>query len=255
VDLFSDFPDFLELSWKYRSCGTFPGSMVRLVCACVLLVKKGVLLMATVSVATGARLLGIHPKTLHHWLAEANISLAAHPTDARIKCVGEEHLQEVARRHSRPLPELPSTCLLNACSAPASRAEPAQLSSTNEADPTHSVAAISTSSASEVDLLQRLSCLETRMVTVQEQLTQLALALLHERERTVEHRITALEALIQPLVGGRQLADPQEQETRPESARMSLMGHQSLPVEQRVRSRMPALIEYGAQGTYVIIRS
>jgi hypothetical protein len=211
--------------------------------------------MATVSISMGARLLGIHPKTLHHWLAEAHLPLAPHPSDARINCVREEHLQEVARRHSRPLPELPSACLLNACSAPASRAEPALLSSTNEADPTHSAASISTSSASEVDLIQRLSCLETRMVTVQEQLTQLALALLHERERTVEHRITALEALIHPLVGGRQLADPQEQETRPEPARVSHQGHQPLPVEQRVRSRMPALIEYGAQGTYVIISS
>ena len=56
--------------------------MVRLVCAFVLLEKKGVLLMATVSVATGARLLGIHPKTLHQWLKAAEFPLAAHPTDA-----------------------------------------------------------------------------------------------------------------------------------------------------------------------------
>ena len=62
--------------------------------------------MAILPVATGARLLGIHPKTLHHWLKEANLPLAAHPTDARIKCVAEEHLQEVARRHGRPLPDL-----------------------------------------------------------------------------------------------------------------------------------------------------
>jgi hypothetical protein len=211
--------------------------------------------MATVAVATGAHLLGIHPKTLHHWLAEAKVPLAPHPTDARIKCVAEEHLQEVARRHSRPLPELPSASLLNACSAPGSRAEPAQLSSTNAADPPHAAASISASSALEMDLIQRLSCLETRIVTVQEQLTQLALALLHERERTVEHRISALEALVYPLVGGRQLADPQEPEARPEPARMSYQGHQPLPVEQRARSRMPALIEYGAQGVYVIISS
>ena len=128
--------------------GTCPGSEVRLVCTVVLLEKKGVLLMATVSVATGARLLGIHPKTLHHWLAVANVPLASHPTDARIKCVREEHLQEVARRHSRPLPELPSALVLNACSAPDSRTGPAQLSSTNEADPPHSAASIAAASAS-----------------------------------------------------------------------------------------------------------
>jgi hypothetical protein len=47
--------------------------------------------MTILPVATGARLLGIHPKTLHHWLGEAHFSLAAHPTDARVKCVAEEH--------------------------------------------------------------------------------------------------------------------------------------------------------------------
>jgi hypothetical protein len=63
--------------------------------------------MATFPLATCARMLGIHPKTLHHWLKEANLPLAAHPTDARIKCVVEEHLLEVAKRHGRPLPLFP----------------------------------------------------------------------------------------------------------------------------------------------------
>ena len=93
------------------------------------------------------------------------------------------------------------------------------------------------------------------MVTVQEHLAQLALALLREQERTVEQRITALEALVHPVGGGHQLADPQEQEARPEPTHVSHQGHQPLPVEQRARSRMPALIEYGAQGAYVIISS
>jgi hypothetical protein len=207
--------------------------------------------MAILPVTTGARMLGIHPKTLHHWLAKANVPLAPHPTDARSKCVGEEHLREVARRHSRPLPDLPSALVLNACSAPGSRAQLAQLSPTNEADPDHPTA----SSASEADLLQRLSCLETKIITLQEQLAQLALALLHERERTVEQRISALEAHIPSLVGGHRLADPQEQEAKQEPACVSHRRHQPLPVEQRARSRLPALIEYGAQGTYVIISS
>jgi hypothetical protein len=208
--------------------------------------------MATVPVATGARMLGIHPKTLHHWLGEANVPLAAHPTDARIKCVAEEHLQEVARRHRRPLPDLPSALLLNGCSAPGSRAEPAQPPPTNEAEPKHPPASMPAPSVPETDLVKRLSCLETRIVTLQEQLAQLALTVLHERERTVEHRIAALESLIQPLMGGHLLADQQEQGARQEPACVSHRGHQPLAVEQRARSRMPALIEYGAQGTYVI---
>jgi len=59
--------------------------------------------MMPLPVTDGARLLGIHPKTLHHWLKEANLPLTPHPTDARIKCVMEEHLQQVASLHSRPL--------------------------------------------------------------------------------------------------------------------------------------------------------
>jgi hypothetical protein len=103
--------------------------------------------------------------------------------------------------------------------------------------------------------MQRLSCLESKIATLQEQLAGLALALLHERERTVEHRISTLEALIHPLGGGHLLADPQEQEVKQELAGALHRRHQPLPVEQRARSRLPALIEYGAQGTYVIINS
>jgi hypothetical protein len=251
LDVFSDFPDLLELSWKDRSSATFPGSVVRLACTFVLLEQKGVVRMAPVSVATGARLLGIHPKTLHHWLAEANMSLAPHPSDARIKGVREEHLQEVARRQSRPLPDHPSALVLKTGSAPDSRAEPTPLSPTNEADPPHPAA----SSASQAHLMQRLACLESKIATLEAQLAGLALALLHERERTVEHRISTLEALIHPLGGGHLLADPPEQGAKPEPAGASHRRHQPLPVEQPARSRLPAFSEYGAQGTYVIINS
>ena len=199
--------------------------------------------MAILPVATCAQLLGIHPKTLHHWLGEANFSLASHPTDARIKCVAEEHLLEVARRHGRPLPDLPS--------APWSREEQARPLPTHQAQPDHPAA----SSASLADLIQKLACLETRIVTLQEQIAQLALALLHERERTVESRIAALESFVQPLVGRHTLPDLQEQGAGQASACASPQERRLLPAEQRARSRMPALIEYGTQGTYVIITS
>ena len=68
--------------------------------------------MATVPLATGARLLGIHPKTLRHWLTTAHLPLVAHPTDARIRCVAQEALLEVANLHSRPLPDLSSGATL-----------------------------------------------------------------------------------------------------------------------------------------------
>jgi hypothetical protein len=114
---------------------------------------------------------------------------------------------------------------------------------------------MSAPSVPETDLIQRLACLETRLVTLQEQLTGLVLTLLQERERTVEHRIAALESLLQPLMGGHLLTDPQEQGARQAPADVSPRVHQPLPVEHRARSRLPALIEYGAQGVYVIVSS
>jgi len=203
--------------------------------------------MTILPVATGARLLGIHPKTLHHWLGEAHFSLAAHPTDARVKCVAEEHLLEVARRHGRPLPDL--------LSVPGSREEQARTLPVHEAQPDRPAALLPASSASLADLLQKLPCLETKIAILQEQLAQLTLALLHERERTVESRLAALESFVQVLVGRPTLPDPQEQGAGQASAYASPRERRLLPAEQRARSRMPALIEYSAQGTYVIITS
>ena len=106
----------------------------------------------------------------------------------------------------------------------------------------------------ESPLKQLLSCLETKVVTLQEQLTQLALVLLQERERSVEHRLTALESLLQPLVG-RQLSVPPAPEAEQEPP-WTLRGPRPLhPAEQLARSRRPALIEYSAPGIYVIISS
>jgi DNA-binding transcriptional MerR regulator len=202
-------------------------------------------------VADSARLLGIHPKTLHHWLAQANVPLVAHPTDARIKCVTEDHLQQVARLHGRPLdaiaaPLVPSQDIVR----------PLQ---TNKVQPTEVGCLLPFPSAPEADLIQKLSCLETKIVTLQEQLAQLALALLQERERSVEHRITALETTIAEL--GKQptlppsLPNSQATGVGPERVYALHAPHQLHPAEQDTRSRLPALIEYSARGTYVIISS
>lgn len=67
--------------------------------------------MTFVSLAEATRRLGIDVKTLHRWLAEAQISLHCHPEDGRKKGVSEEHLHVLARLHQRsltPLCEVPS---------------------------------------------------------------------------------------------------------------------------------------------------
>jgi len=96
--------------------------------------------------------------------------------------------------------------------------------------------------------------LETKVVTLQEQITQLTLVLLKERERSVEHRLTTLEALMQQLTGEQMPAPPVlEAEQKPVHAPP---GTRPLhPAEHLAWSRRPALIEYGASGSYVIISS
>jgi transposase-like protein len=59
--------------------------------------------MTFVSVAEACRRLGIDAKTLHRWLADAQLSLQGHPHDGRKKGVSQEHLQVLARLHHRHL--------------------------------------------------------------------------------------------------------------------------------------------------------
>jgi hypothetical protein len=206
--------------------------------------------MATLPLATGARLLGIHPKTLHHWLTQANVPLAAHPRDARIKCVEEEHLLEVARLHGRPL----QSSVLGEVASPASFPSPVPALSApeNEREPASTGCSFPLSHMQEADQIQRLAFLETRMVLLQEQLAQLTLALLQERERSVEHRLTTLESLMQAF-RGKQMPNLPVPEPRQNPAAVVLPTHLLHPAEQLARSRRPPLIEYCASGIYVII--
>lgn len=195
--------------------------------------------MATVPVATGARLLGIHPKTLHHWLKTAHLPLASHPTDARIRCVAQADLLEVARLHSRPLPHLSAVPVLQSYTVSGLAEEQAK------PWPPHTAG-----SASLADLLQQLSQLQTQVATLQHQLAGLALDLLQERTGRYEQQLRTLEASASQALGSLQapqttlagLADPGP----PPECRL-------LPAEVRARSRVTALIEYGAQGQYVAV--
>jgi hypothetical protein len=59
--------------------------------------------MILVSVADACRHLGIDAKTLHRWLADAELSPQCHPCDGRKKGVSQEHLQVLAHLHHRHL--------------------------------------------------------------------------------------------------------------------------------------------------------
>jgi hypothetical protein len=200
-------------------------------------VLKGVLIMALLPLMTCAQLLGIHPKTLHSWLKEANLPLACHPTDARIKCLEQQYLQEVAKRHDRSLPEQASVLVL----------------------PEEQVASLPSTGATEPDLMQKLSSLEAKVASLQEHLTTLALALLAEREGTLERRLATLEVITAELVGGPIVAAPLPHQLIDASTRSTGAARSALrtlnPAEQQARLRLPPLIEYGADGRYVIMSS
>ena len=207
--------------------------------------------MATVPLATGARLLGIHPKTLRHWLITAHLPLVPHPTDARIRCVAQEDLLEMASLHSRPLPDLSSVPALEKDTASSLAEARAMPLPAYQAEHTYCAAALAAPAASLAELLQQLSHLHTQVATLQHHLVRFTLELLQERTGDSEQRLRPLEALMsQPLESLQapqqtDMADPPAPSPRPE--------RRLLPAEVRARSRVTALIEYGAQGQYVAV--
>lgn len=185
-------------------------------------------------------MLGIDAKTLRHWLQQANLEWAAHPKDARLKCLTSEQVEQLARLHARPLP------------APLSA--PSTLPEATPAKPESQAQLLETSVSAETHLREQLSCLETKMTIMQEQVAQLALSLLGEREVRYEERLRALEARLpqtldppaRPPVPELPLAHEPAQGPSPD-------GRPLHPAEQRARSRLIPLIECGAAGQYVVI--
>jgi hypothetical protein len=71
--------------------------------------------MTSLSIIDCCQLLAIDPKTLRQWLAQAQMSLHIHPTDARIKCLTREQVNVLARLHGRVLQ---ASELAPACASP-----------------------------------------------------------------------------------------------------------------------------------------
>jgi hypothetical protein len=202
---------------------------------------KGELIMTTFPLIDCSQMLAIDAKTLRHWLRQANIPLHPHPTDARVKCLTMEEVRHLAALHGRTLKphEAPMASLLGASLVPTG---------------TDSALGETPAMQPETDLLTKLSHLETQVVTMQQHLAQLALELLQERTLRYEQRLQTLETLIgptqqpsaQPLV--RQRMDEQNQ---PEDGRYKQ--RHLPPAKQQAPSRVIPLIEYAADGTYVVI--
>jgi hypothetical protein len=212
--------------------------------------------MTTITQMDCCTMLGIDPKTLRNWLRHAKMQFAAHPTDARFKCLTQEQVQQLATLHGRPLP-------LSATARPALPDVPPplvpleqqihpQLASEAKPLPTAHCGPVSVSEAA--DLMKRLAGLERSVTTMQEQLAHLALELLRERQRSSEQRMAALEALVQQMMGPSPAPHAlQETNVAGSVDANPSPGRHLLPAELRARSRVIPLIEYGAQGLYVLV--
>jgi hypothetical protein len=185
-------------------------------------------------------MLGIDAKTLRNWLRQANMAWAAHPKDARLKCLTTEQVERLARLHVRPLPSPLSALPEAALAKPGGQVQLLE-----------ACLPLPTCCSAEADLRQQLSCLETKLTTMQEQLAQLALCLLGEREVRSEQRLRALEALLPQTLES--LQAPQQSDMAGPGAPSPRPAPRLLPAEVRARSRVTALIEYGAQGQYVAV--
>jgi len=196
-------------------------------------------------------MLGVAPKTLRHWLSTAQMEPTGQGTDSRLKLLTLEQVYQLAILHRRPI--LPSgdpgseadvsTSLRLPAEKPISL-EPVRENIQRQEDP---------SLSQEEELRGKLSHMEARLATVQEQLTHLALSLVQERDLRYERRITALEALVvQPLAQGRSSQELQERGLPSKLDAGDRLGRCPHPAEKRTRSLLP-VIEYGAEGLYVII--
>ena len=117
--------------------------------------------MSFVSVAQATTRLGIDAKTLHRWLAEAQLPLHSCPQDGRKKGVSDEDLQALARRHQRSLTPPPPE-------------PPVPVAGAGPALPTALLA-----------LPERLDALQTQIAALQQQVTALTRLITQHRQEPV----------------------------------------------------------------------
>ncbi len=199
--------------------------------------------MTTVPFTLCCSMLAVDAKTLRQWLKRSNLSLHQSPMDARVKCLTIEQVQQLASLHGRSIQQDASPVPLVPPEMP-TQMPPESLMISN----------VPSTLPATAELVDKLSSLEATVTTLQQQMTQLALEFLRERQPTFEHRLRTLEAFVQQTLEP-SLCQQEVKESavpgpsdEPSSPRRS-----PHPGELRGRSRLVSLIEYSAHGSYVII--
>ena len=178
--------------------------------------------MTIIALTECCRLLAIDGKTLRRWLAQAGLPVQAHPDDARCKGLTGDQLLLLARAHHRRLlglsPEPP---------APASTTAPS---------------ASPELFAELLPVLQTLSALPAQLAALQQQLTDLAALV---RPQPAQPSVSAPRRKLR-VTRGRAPSPTKAQARSPRAA--------SSPTKPP-RPSVPVLplIEYGRDGTYVVI--
>jgi hypothetical protein len=170
--------------------------------------------MTFVSVAQATARLGIDAKTLHRWLAEAQLPLHCHPHDGRKKGVSEEHLQGLARRHQRHLTSLPEV-------------PPAPVKSEVPPLPAELLA-----------LPEQLSCLQAQISALQQQIADLSRLLPQQAPPKAG-------AAVPTLPSKTRQRSPEPAPPAPRARPTATTPRKPVHVIPRV--------EYGEQGHYVVI--
>jgi len=174
--------------------------------------------MTFVSVAQATRSLGIDAKTLHRWLADAQLPLPCHPHDGRKKGVSDEHLQVLARLHHRRL----------ACSQ---EQEPAQLP-----------CPLTTVPADLLALPEQLAAMQAQLAALQQQMTALT------RLMTQDEKDPAI-----PLAPTRPTSTAKRPPKPTRSAPRSRPAASATPKTPPKPTHVISRVEYGHEGRYVVI--
>ena len=187
--------------------------------------------MTLMSLTDCCHLLAIDPKTLRRWLRLAHLPLQPHPLDARLKCVTCEQVQQVATTHHRALP---ASLELQVQPEPSALAIPERNVS--------GVSAVgSEGSAHLAALTKQLADLQAHVAILQHQLTRLADPWPKEQHRQTSKASTVKDKSLQ--------SSPQN-EKKPASDRAAA---QKVSMDRRKHPHVLPLVEYGAQGKYIVI--
>ncbi len=176
--------------------------------------------MIFVSFADACRRLGVDAKTLHRWLADAQLALQCHPHDGRKKGVSDEHLQVLARLHHRRL-------------AGGEEEVPAQLSCQIPALP-----------ADLLKLPEQLAAMQAQLVTLQQQVADLTHLLSQHRPEPARK--------LPPAKPSSMVKPP----AKPASSAPRSCPAASATAKTKTPSKPTHVIprvEYGEEGRYVVI--